>query len=115
VGTQIVEQVVAALRDPGITLQIQVHTDSRGSGAYNLRMSHERAAAIYQYLVRRGVSPDRLTYQGYGETCPIATNQTAEGRQANRRVVFWRTDTGRPSPCPTPPPPAPIDNQQQQY
>ena len=112
----VLDQVVAALRHPGITLQIQVHTDSRGSGAYNLRMSHARAAAIYEYLVQRGVAAERLTYQGFGETCPVATNQTAQGRQANRRVVFWRTDTGRPSPCPTPsspPPPDPIDPQQQ--
>lgn len=104
----VLEQVVEVLRNnPSITIEVQVHTDSRGSGQYNLRLSHERAHAIYQILIQRGVDAQRLSFQGYGETCPISTNQTAASRQANRRVVFFRTDSGVQRPCSVPPPPPP--------
>jgi outer membrane protein OmpA-like peptidoglycan-associated protein len=100
----VLEQVAGVLRNnPSITIEIQVHTDSRGSDQYNLRLSHQRAHAIYQILSQHNISAQRLSFQGYGETCPISSNQTAEGRRANRRVVFFRTDSGNPNPCGRPP------------
>lgn len=77
---------------PDITVEIQGHTDSRGSDAYNLRLSQERAEAVRTYLIGRGIAANRLTARGYGETVPIDTNRTAGGRAANRRVEFIRTD-----------------------
>jgi outer membrane protein OmpA-like peptidoglycan-associated protein len=65
---------------------IEGHTDSQGSDAYNLNLSKERAASVRDYLVANGIPANRLTSQGYGESQPIASNNTAKGRQDNRRV-----------------------------
>jgi outer membrane protein OmpA-like peptidoglycan-associated protein len=65
---------------------IEGHTDSTGADDYNLRLSRERARSVKNYLATLEVSAPRITTQGYGETQPIASNDTAEGRQANRRV-----------------------------
>lgn len=62
------------------------HTDSTGSDAYNQTLSERRAVAVADYLVSRGVEPARLETLGYGETQPIASNDTVEGRAQNRRV-----------------------------
>ena len=66
--------------------EIQGHTDSKGSDEYNLKLSLKRAKAVYEELIKLGISKDRLTYKGYGETMPIADNSTKEGRAKNRRV-----------------------------
>lgn len=65
---------------------IEGHTDSRGRDAYNLNLSNERAASVRAYLIGKGISSDRLKSQGFGETRPVASNNTAAGRQENRRV-----------------------------
>tara|TARA_R100001369_G_scaffold29172_4_gene52540 strand:- start:14199 stop:15623 length:1425 start_codon:yes stop_codon:yes gene_type:complete len=65
---------------------IEGHTDSQGGDAYNMNLSKERAASVREYLVSNGIPANRLTSEGYGETRPIATNNTAAGRQDNRRV-----------------------------
>ena len=75
-------------RFPSIKAEVQGHTDSEDSSEHNLRLSQQRAEAVLAYLTRQGVSADRLTARGYGEDQPIATNDTAEGRAQNRRVVF---------------------------
>ena len=62
------------------------HTDSQGDAAYNQRLSERRAQAVQSYLVSRGVNPARMVAYGQGETQPIASNDTASGRAANRRV-----------------------------
>ncbi len=62
------------------------HTDSVGSEAYNLRLSQRRAQAVRDYLVRKGISASRLRVKGVGESEPVASNDTAEGRAQNRRV-----------------------------
>lgn len=67
-------------------VRIAGHTDNRGSDEYNQRLSENRAKAVYEYLISRGISADRLSYIGYGESKPIDTNDTEEGRQNNRRV-----------------------------
>ena len=73
---------------PGIRMRIEGHTDSDGGDDYNLELSQRRAMAVGQYLINAGVEPDRLEWQGFGETRPIASNQTAEGKAQNRRVEF---------------------------
>jgi outer membrane protein OmpA-like peptidoglycan-associated protein len=70
-------------------VEIQGHTDSKGSDSYNLSLSDRRAASVVAYLVQNlGIDPSRLTSKGYGEGMPIATNDTDAGRALNRRVEF---------------------------
>ncbi len=75
--------------NPTINVEIQGHTDSKGSDAYNLSLSDRRAASVVTYLVQiLGIDMSRLTSRGYGESMPIATNDTDAGRALNRRVEF---------------------------
>ncbi|MBI2346107.1 MAG: OmpA family protein [Deltaproteobacteria bacterium] len=69
-------------------VQIEGHTDSRADDAYNQRLSESRAKAVADYLVAKGIEAKRLIWIGYGETRPIATNETVEGRAMNRRTVL---------------------------
>ena len=71
------------------------HTDSIGSERYNQRLSVRRAEAVKKYLVSKGVSADRIYVEGRGETQPVATNKTAEGRAQNRRVEIEVAGTTR--------------------
>lgn len=90
------ERVVTFMSDvPFAKSLIEGHTDSRGSDAYNLKLSDRRAKAVFDYLTSRGVDPARLSSVGKGESAPIADNATEEGRQENRRVMLIRTDSGR--------------------
>lgn len=73
-------------KNPQMKCELSGHTDGKGSVAYNQKLSEQRAQAVYDYLVKAGVSSDNLTWKGYGKSEPIATNDTAEGRQLNRRV-----------------------------
>jgi outer membrane protein len=89
------ERVVKFLGDvPFATVVVEGHTDSVGGDAYNLALSDRRAKAVFDYLSSRGVDPARAKSVGKGETAPIADNDTAEGRQENRRVMLIRTDSG---------------------
>jgi OOP family OmpA-OmpF porin len=67
-------------------IEVQAHTDSKGTETYNLRLSEQRAASVRDYLVSKGIEPDRLSAKGYGEAQPIADNDTEEGKAKNRRV-----------------------------
>lgn len=67
-------------------LEVYGHTDSTGSDSYNMMLSQQRAQSVANVLAAGGVSNDRLLTKGYGETQPVADNETAEGRQLNRRV-----------------------------
>ena len=71
-----------------IHIKISGHTDNTGTADYNKRLSLQRAKAVYDYLVSRGISTSRLEYAGYGETRPVASNDTPENRSKNRRVEF---------------------------
>lgn len=71
---------------PDSLVDVYGYTDSTGSAAFNQTLSEERARTVVNYLTTRGVSANRLRSQGFGATMPIATNDTAEGRQRNRRV-----------------------------
>lgn len=72
--------------DAALRLSIEGHTDSRGNNNYNLELSRLRAEAVKQYLVQGGISASRINAVGYGETRPLTTNETAQGRLKNRRV-----------------------------
>lgn len=86
---QVLDQAVQMLgANPNITVSVDGHTDSIGSERYNLRLSQRRAEAVRDYLVSRGISAGRLAPVGKGESAPIASNKTAEGRSQNRRVEF---------------------------
>mgnify|MGYP000979972362 CR=1 FL=1 len=79
-------QLAKLLTEAGITaFEIDGHTDSNADDAYNQTLSENRANAVKEYLKAQGVSAE-ITTQGYGESRPVATNETAEGRQQNRRV-----------------------------
>ena len=73
---------------PTLKIEISGHTDNVGNAAYNKTLSEERAKAVVDYLVKKGINSNRLTFVGYGFDQPIATNDTEEGRQKNRRTEF---------------------------
>jgi len=74
--------------NPTIKIHIVGHTDNRGTDEYNDRLSHNRAKAVYDEMVKRGIDAARMTYEGKGKRVPVATNDTEEGRAENRRVEF---------------------------
>ncbi len=74
--------------NPALKIRINGHTDNVGSEEDNLLLSENRAKAVYDFLARQGIAAGRLSYKGYGESKPIATNETAAGRQENRRTEF---------------------------
>ena len=76
------------LQQEDLRIEIQGHTDDIGSDANNIKLSQERAEAVKDYLVNKGVAADRIEAQGYGESSPIADNTTEEGRRQNRRTSF---------------------------
>ena len=74
--------------DPSLRFEVQGHTDNTGNAANNQKLSEQRAQAIVAKLVETGISADRLSAVGKGQTSPLADNSTAEGRAKNRRVEF---------------------------
>ncbi len=87
------DEVVESLRaHPSVTIEIQGHTDSKGTAEYNKTLSEKRAATVRDYFISERISPARLAVSGFGEAQPIADNGTAAGRAQNRRVELHRTD-----------------------
>lgn len=76
---------------PTASLEVQGHTDNTGTDEYNMNLSQRRAQTVVDYLVKRGVEESRLRAVGYGNTMPIASNNSKEGRQINRRVEMVPT------------------------
>jgi outer membrane protein OmpA-like peptidoglycan-associated protein len=74
------------LAHPGLHLSVEGYTDSVGSDAFNQTLSEQRAGAVRDYLVQQGLDPSSITATGFGKTNPVASNDTAMGRQQNRRV-----------------------------
>jgi OOP family OmpA-OmpF porin len=86
-GRKSIDDALAQVRGMDIEMVIATgHTDSIGTDAYNQRLSERRAAAVKDYLVSKGIPASKITTIGKGESQPVATNKTAEGRQKNRRV-----------------------------
>jgi OOP family OmpA-OmpF porin len=73
-------------QNPGLKIEIQGHTDNKGSAKYNQGLSERRAQAVMTYFLQKGIDPNRLSAKGYGLSRPIASNETDEGRAMNRRV-----------------------------
>ncbi len=71
---------------PSLRLQVEGHTDSVGSDEYNQQLSEKRAGAVRDYLIQQGIGTDSIEARGFGKTEPVASNETPEGRQQNRRV-----------------------------
>jgi outer membrane protein OmpA-like peptidoglycan-associated protein len=93
-GRRILDQVAPLLAaSPGLLCEIQGHTDSKGKPSANQALSLHRAIATKTYLVAKGIAPERLLPQGFGDTRPVASNATAAGRQLNRRINFLLKET----------------------
>ncbi len=75
-------------RCPGLKIEVGGHTDSDGSAGANMRLSDRRAAAVTQYLTSKNIPAERIVSVGYGETRPVASNDTPEGKSRNRRIEF---------------------------
>jgi outer membrane protein OmpA-like peptidoglycan-associated protein len=89
----VLDAVVEVLgKNPSIKLEVQGHTDNRGSAQYNKQLSNRRAASVVRYLVSHGVDASRLTSQGYGFDRPLVPNSSDQNRALNRRVQFIRTE-----------------------
>jgi outer membrane protein OmpA-like peptidoglycan-associated protein/tetratricopeptide (TPR) repeat protein len=76
------------VENPTIKVEISGHTDNIGGDDYNLNLSEERAQSVVNHLKSKGIEPSRMIAKGYGESKPLATNETPEGRQENRRTEF---------------------------
>jgi len=74
------------LAHPGLSLQIEGHTDSVGGDDFNQQLSERRADSVRDFLAEQGVAPSSITARGFGKAQPVASNDTPEGRQRNRRV-----------------------------
>jgi OOP family OmpA-OmpF porin len=86
-GRKSIDEAVAKLQGADLEMVIATgHTDSIGTEAYNQKLSERRAQAVKDYLVSKGIPASKITTIGKGESQPVATNKTAEGRQKNRRV-----------------------------
>ncbi len=112
-STGLLDKVAEVLLDnPYITMvEVQGHTDNVGSETYNLGLSERRATSVMSYLVQQGIDRARLLSRGYGESLPMFSNRTPEGKANNRRVQFKILEQVRTGPDPDAPTPTlvPID------
>jgi outer membrane protein OmpA-like peptidoglycan-associated protein len=74
--------------NPDIRVEIGGHTDNSGAAAYNRQLSEKRSLSVYKFLVDHGIRKERLITKGYGPDQPLASNDTEEGKQKNRRIEF---------------------------
>jgi OmpA-OmpF porin, OOP family len=104
----LLNRAVKVLKDyPDVRLEIGGHSDNRGKADYNRDLSQKRADAVKDYLIKQGISADRLEAVGYGMDRPIASNKTQVGRSKNRRTEFILIPGGQPPKGPPPGPPKP--------
>jgi outer membrane protein OmpA-like peptidoglycan-associated protein len=83
------DRLVTTLNEfPKMVIEVRGHTDNTGSNEINNKLSQDRADAVREYFISKGIEPDRVGSKGFGETKPVAANDTEEGRQRNRRVEF---------------------------
>jgi len=88
----------------GLMIEADGYTDSTGTDAFNKTLSEKRAMITKEFLVSQGVSPDAITFKGFGETNPIASNASEDGRKENRRVELVVTGEGVTPPAAKPTP-----------
>jgi len=74
--------------NPKVKVAIHGHTDSEGDANQNMKLSNDRANAVYSYLIQIGIDASRLSYKGFGQTKPITGNDSEEGKARNRRTEF---------------------------
>lgn len=86
------DKIARLMKNTPIHIIVKGHTDNVGNADYNMKLSKARAEAVYNYLLKAGVDATHLTYEYYGMTRPIATNDTPEGQLMNRRVEFEITE-----------------------
>ena len=85
--TKVLDEATAILKaNPKLTGEVRGYTDSTASAEYNQKLSEARAKAVRDYFVKQGIAPERIRAKGFGETNPVASNDTVEGRAQNRRV-----------------------------
>ncbi len=95
-SSKVLDAVVKVLTDaPDMKLRIEGHTDNEGTDEQNVALSRSRAQAVQRYLESRGIAGSRLTAEGFGETKPLDTNRTPQGRARNRRVEFHIEGTAK--------------------
>ena len=82
------KKIADVLIETGLAVEVKGHTDNTGNADANMQLSKERALAVVEYLKSEGVSPKKISYSYYGQTKPLATNNTEEGKRLNRRVEF---------------------------
>ena len=82
------DKIAAILIKTQVRVEVKGHTDNVGSEEVNMKLSKERAKSVVNYLVRKGVGKDKISYSYYGMSEPLTTNDTEEGRTMNRRVEF---------------------------
>jgi OmpA-OmpF porin, OOP family len=88
-ATHVLDSIAAGLRgQKNMFLEIDGYTDNTSTAKFNLALSQQRAESVKQYLIGQGIDATRLSTQGFGETQPLAPNNTEEGRAQNRRVEF---------------------------
>jgi outer membrane protein OmpA-like peptidoglycan-associated protein len=94
-ATQSLSRLVTFLKEyPDRQVLVEGHTDSTGTEQYNLGLSQRRADSVVQFLTLNGIAPERAIARGYGKAYPVAGNETASGRQRNRRVEIVILDPG---------------------
>jgi OmpA-OmpF porin, OOP family len=92
VSFPLLDEVAAVLTENmAIKIRIEGHTDNKGKAKYNKKLSQRRAESVRKYLIKRGISADRMTSAGFGMERPIEDNSTEAGRAANRRVEIHIT------------------------
>ena len=100
ISNERLDQIAKILGEfPDYSLSLAGHTDNKGSEAYNLRLSYDRAASARDYLLKKGVPAERIEARGYGKLKPLDTSKTAAGRAKNRRVEFDPYLTGETNPA----------------
>jgi OOP family OmpA-OmpF porin len=80
--------VISMTENKTLAIELGGHTDNTGGADFNIKLSQDRADTVREYLIGKGIEPDRVGSKGYGETVPVAKNDTPEGQQMNRRVEF---------------------------
>jgi OOP family OmpA-OmpF porin len=76
------------VQNPKMQIELSGHTDNVGSDDSNMKLSEDRAKTVTEYLITLGIATNRVIAKGYGETKPVTSNDTEDGRQMNRRVEF---------------------------